>query len=139
IACGEGACILKQRHVRVRTATEMPAIATAPLGRSGPAAASAPHQDIATAPSASTTVPMDALAEANPRAAGPSTAPTVPAIAPTKRPTRTARHQGRHRDDLESGHPWRDERVLALDGRHLGYSDGRSRAIFPMMFMGWPH
>jgi ribonuclease E len=106
----DGSCIPgKPRRVKVRAATDRPAIAAAPLGRT----AAAPLDVVAPSPAAATApegAPLQGSAE-SPAAASSATPPAAtppPAAAAPRKPQRTARSHRRNdgegpaRDDVRS-------------------------------------
>ena len=122
----DGSCIPgKPRRVKVRAATDRPAIATAPLGRT----AAAPL-DVVAPPPAAATAPEAAplqVSVASPAAAAPSATPPAatppPAAAAPKKPQRTARSHRRNDGEGPARDDVRSRGYVVYDYGHGGYGE----------------
>jgi len=127
----DGACLApKPRRVRVRVATDSPAIARAPIGRSSPLNVGAPAVAAATMPNAA----QSAAAQSSPAtsSAASSTQPDAqPAVAPKKQ--KIARSHPRHRND--SAHDGRNPNSRGVVATNAGGPFGGG---FFGMRMQWP-
>jgi hypothetical protein len=127
----DGTCLApKPRRVRVRVATDSPAVARAPIGRSSSPGVSAPAVAAATTPNAA----QSAAAQSSPATSSAATATqpdAQPAVAPKKQ--KIARSHPRHRND--SAHDARNPNSRGMVATNAGGPFGGG---FFGMRMQWP-
>jgi hypothetical protein len=122
----DGSCIPgKPRRVKVRAATDRPAIAAAPLGRT----AAVPLDVVAAPPPAAAAAPEGAPVQVSvaPPAAAPSATPpgatSPPAAAAPKKPQRTARSHRRNDGDGPARDDVRSRGYVVYDYGRGGYGE----------------
>jgi hypothetical protein len=127
----DAACLApKPRRVRVRVATDSPAIARAPIGRSSPSNVGAPAVAVATMPNAAQSAATQ-NSPATSSAASATQPDAQPAVAPKKQ--KIARSHPRHRND--SAHDGRNPNSRGMVATNAGgpFAGG----LFGMR-MQWP-